>query len=77
MKTLFLAYNQRDKTNIEVITRGRTDVIWGVLFEDFLSDGAHITVQEALQNHNSTEPVECVLITKEAWDMVAQQQEAQ
>ena len=70
MKTLLLARNQRDSTNVEIITRGRTDVVWAVMFEDFLSDGAHETVQYALENHNNTEPIECVLLTKEALDAI-------
>lgn len=70
-ETLFLARNKRDSTNVEVYTKNQAgnDILWAVLFEDFMSDGAHETVQYALQRP-SDEEVECVLVTKEAWDAI-------
>ena len=76
MGTLFLARNQRDNTNVEVITKGMSgnEIVWAVLFEDCLSDGAHETVRHALQRP-CDELVECVLVTKEAWDALQPEEE--
>ncbi len=68
---LFLARNQRDSDAIDIYTKNRDGAacVWATIHADFFSDlqPPYTGTDEHLSNRDAPE-LECVLITKAAYD---------